>query len=61
MEYVHLVGAEEVSSAALTMRAAGHEMSQTASYIDEILRRHQQFLDDWLQRLSDVLNPEVPK
>lgn len=54
-EYVHLVGAEDVSRAAYTMRDAASEMSRAASSINHVLEQHQYFLNDWLSRLDGVL------
>lgn len=55
--YVTLMGAEDVSRAGYTMREAAHEMSRAAGNIDEALRNHQRFLDDWLQQLASVMQP----
>lgn len=60
-EYMHLVGAEDVSRAAHTMRDAAQQMSSAASGIGWSLEQHQRFMDDWLIRLNDVLNPEASK
>lgn len=50
--YVTLLGAEQVQSAANTMRAAAEEMSRAASSIDHSLQQHRQFMDDWLSRFE---------
>jgi len=50
-ESVHLVGAEQVQTAANTMKAAAAEMSRAASAIQEALERNQRFMDEWLTRL----------
>lgn len=55
MNSVHLIGAEEVSRAASNMRSAADEMSRAASNISHSLEMHQRFLDDWLQRLTEVM------
>ncbi len=54
-DYMTLLGAEEISRAGFVMREAGSEMSRAAGNMDEALRRHQLFMDDWLQRLERVL------
>lgn len=54
-EFVHLIGAEEVSKAAYTMRDAAHEMKSVANTIDGALRQHRQFLDDWLARFEQIV------
>jgi hypothetical protein len=55
MEFVHLIGSEQVQNAAQSIRQAAESMSQAAGSIDESLRRHQMFMDDWLCRLEQVL------
>ena len=51
-EYMHLVGAEDVSRAGSQMNAAAAEMQRAASAIDSVLERHQRFMDDWLYRFE---------
>lgn len=58
-EYVHLVGAEEVSRAASSMRAAADDMIRAASSISEALDRHQSFLTEWLANLDATLSDRV--
>ena len=55
-EYVTLMGAEQVQSAGIRMAHAAEEMQRAASSIDESLRRHQQFLYEWLQRLEAIMS-----
>ncbi|HAF43767.1 MAG TPA: hypothetical protein DCK83_02155 [Gallionellaceae bacterium] len=59
-EYVHLIGAEQVQSAAVSMRGAAEEMRQAAMTIDGALERHRLFMDDWLQKLEQVLSERIP-
>ena len=54
-EYIRLVGAEAVQSAANRMVEAAHTMSSAASNLDSVLERHQRWMDDWLQRFADLL------
>jgi hypothetical protein len=54
-EYVHLVGAEQVQSAAITMRSAAEEMSRATSQITYSLEAHQRFMTDWLVQLDGIL------
>ena len=61
-EYVHLVGAEQVSDAARNiggaadnMRGAADNMRRAANEISESLFRHERFLESWLSQLRDVL------
>ena len=55
MEYMHLVGAEQVQAAGHAMTNAAHEMKSAASAIDETMRQHRQFMEDWLMRFEAVL------
>lgn len=57
-EFVHLIGAEDVRSAGSAMRVAAEEMNRAAASIDESLRIHRLFLDDWLFRLQDIIKKE---
>jgi hypothetical protein len=54
-QYVELIGAERVASAAHTMSHAAEQMRQAAGSIDETMRQHQRFLEDWLQRFETAL------
>lgn len=55
MEYVHLVGAEQVQNAAITMRSAAETMQLAASSIEESLWRQRLFLEQWLADFRDAL------
>jgi hypothetical protein len=57
MRDVVLLGAEQVQNAARTMSSAASEMLRAASSIDESLRRHERFLDEWLDRFAAALAP----
>lgn len=54
-DYVTLLGAEQVSSAAHSMRSAADQMSSAASSIQYALENHQRFLDDWLIRFAEAI------
>lgn len=54
-DYIHLLGAEDVRTAANTMRAAAQGMHQASTNIQYALERHQRFLDDWLVRLEAII------
>lgn len=56
--YVTLIGSEDVSRAGYTMRDAAHEMNAAAGRIEYALEQHQRFMDDWIIRLTETLNPE---
>lgn len=47
-EYIHLMGAEDVQCAGSAMRSAAEEMNRAVSNLEEVIRLHQRFLDDWL-------------
>ena len=55
MEFVHLVGAEQVGHAASTMLNAAREIRGAADSIAFSLEQQRRFMDDWLLRLMDVL------
>lgn len=54
-EHIYLLGSEEVRGAGNAMRGAAEEMSRAAMNIQGALERHERFLDDWLLRLSDLV------
>ena len=54
-DYVTLLGAESVQSAGYTMRDAALNMSRAAGAFDDVLRRHQLFMDDWLNRFEAIM------
>lgn len=60
-EFVHLIGTEEVSKAAYTMRDAAHEMRSAAGTISDALRQHRQFMDDWLARFEQIVSTPMWK
>ena len=55
MEYITLMGAEEVRRAGSTMSSAAQQMQNAANSLSESLIAHQRFLDDWLYRLEEIL------
>lgn len=57
-EYITLLGAEQVQSAANTIRSAADEMSRAASSIDNALHTHRMFMDDWLMRYQLVMEED---
>ena len=58
MDYVTLMGAEQVANAANTMRSAAENMNRAASTITCALEQHQRWMDDWLTRLQDVIGKQ---
>ena len=59
MDYITLMGAEEVSRAGHNMQAAGQSMNSAASNLGEVLQQHQRFMDDWLYRFEAALQERV--
>ena len=55
MERIVLIGAEDVYRAGCTMQSAAQDMKQAAINFESSLEINRRFLDDWLQRLEDVL------
>lgn len=53
-EFVHLIGAGDVRAAGVKMQAAAGEMNRAAALLDDSLRVHRLFLDDWLLRLQNL-------
>ena len=59
-EYMHLVGAEQVQTAANSMRSAAEEMQSAARNIEGSLERHRRWADDWLQTFEKILTYNKP-
>jgi hypothetical protein len=60
-QYVNLLGSEAVERAGHSIALAADNMKQAASQLDDALRRHEQFLDDWLKRLELTLERKDAK
>ena len=58
MEFVTLLGTEDVARAGSNMCSAASEMSRAVSSMDESLRNHQRFMDDWLVRFEEIMGDE---
>lgn len=54
-EYVTLMGAEQVSVAGHNMVRAAEEMRRAAGNIEEVLRHHQRFMEEWIGRLEAAM------
>lgn len=61
-DYITLMGAEDVRRAAHEMTSAASAMQAAASSIEWSLQRHQQFLDNWLSQLEQIMSaaPTTP-
>jgi len=55
MEYITLLGAEQIQTAANTMRHAAEEMKSVAGNIDYSLDQHHRFMTDWLDRFENII------
>lgn len=60
-QYIHLVGAEQVQSAANNMRAAADDMNRAASAMQQAVSDHQRIFDNFLVELRDVLKTNQEK
>ena len=56
-EYITLMGAEEVRRAAHEMTSAAQTMASAAGSIEFSLQRHQQFMDNWMSQLEQIMAP----
>lgn len=54
-DYITLLGAEQVQSAAGAMRNAADEMQRAANTMDCALASQRTFLEEWLNRFEQVL------
>lgn len=55
----NLIGAEDVRRAGHEISAAAGSMRTAANQMDASLTRHREFLDDWLNRLEQVLKENL--
>lgn len=55
-DYITLLGAEKVASAASQIASAADSMRKSVGNLDDVLLRHRMFMDDWLQRLEATLS-----
>ena len=56
--YMNLIGAHDVGVAGSQIQSAAEEMKRAAGYFDDALRQHQNFMNDWLQRLETIMQPQ---
>jgi hypothetical protein len=55
MDFVSLLGSEDVARAGYAMRDAADSINRAASNFQATLEQHQRFMEDWLQRLEQIL------
>jgi hypothetical protein len=61
MEFITLLGAEDVQRAGHTMSSAAQDMKMAASSLDDTLHRQRLFLDDWLMRFENIIEQSTVK
>lgn len=54
MADVYLIGSDDVRSAGSRIASAAEQMQRAASQIDDALARHQQRMDEWLDRFERI-------
>jgi hypothetical protein len=54
-DYVTLLGAEQMQSAANRIASAADQFSRAVSNMDDSLERHRRWQDEWLDRLQSML------
>lgn len=54
MDKIYLSGSDDVLRAAQMMQGASTEMVRAASNIESALLRHEQFMEDWLNRFREA-------
>lgn len=55
METIYLSGAEDVRAGGYAIQDAARQFANVSSNIQCVLEAHQRFLDDWLQRVEQML------
>lgn len=58
-EFIHLLGADDVSRAGSRIQNAANDMIRAASSIDDSLHRQRIFIDDWLMRLETLFQEQT--
>jgi len=61
MSNTWLLGAEDVRSAGNTIKSAAEDMNRAANSISDSLTDYKGFMDDWLVRLSILLEEHSAK
>lgn len=57
--YHHLEGADRIQAASCAIADAAGRFSQTVENMDASLRRHEEFLQQWLNELREIFNQEA--
>jgi len=54
MEYIHLVGVEQIQSAANTMKSAADDMRRSANIISQALEGHNRIMENFIVLMRDT-------
>jgi len=54
-DFIHLIGAEDVSNAGRNISSAASDMQRAAGSIDETFRNFQNFLEEWLIDFKEIV------
>ena len=54
-EYIHLIGAEQLSRASHTMMEAAREMQRAAGSISDTLDGQRRYLEEWIGRFENAV------
>ncbi len=55
MDMMHLIGAEQVSTAGYNMQQAAERMANVSANMQTVFEAHQRFLDDWLLQFEQAV------
>jgi N-acetylglucosamine kinase-like BadF-type ATPase len=55
-EYMHIIGTEQVQSAANIMRDAAERMTRAANTIHNAMQRHEQVMQDLMIKMDDLID-----
>jgi len=54
-EYIHLIGAEDIRNAAVSMRQAADDMKCAANSISETFISQRNYMDEWIGRFENAV------
>lgn len=55
VEYMHLIGAEDVRAASNNMRQAADDMQRAAGSISDTLEAQRRYMDEWIGRFESAV------
>lgn len=58
---MHLIGTEQIQSAANTMKEAAHEMHRAAGSIEYTLQQHKRDMEEFVVSMRDIMCPQLDK